>query len=395
MPKKPVIHPHSDELRFQRLMLLIATLVKHPGVGYLESDERGLEDHNRLQEVQSYLREVAQEVRIDLPEGYPGISTIRKDIETLRRYHILDQGMYRWGYYLGTGVMSSKELQVAFHALASVAKYQGNSQAKRVHQILTKRLRKLDLELHGEFFYPVRQQLNRAIVHTDPDEMRDLGEYRDTLFDQLDIVEQAIYQGQVIEISRHSDPYGRKRVGLMQVYPLQLVYYDIAWYLIYEYYSNGHLAISRINRFKSHCEVLPYQGRGLAAQKQSLTNVHQLLENGWGLYLGELEEQQAELQGKLTFQKVKVHFFPEVIPFILEGDRRHLHQKIDPGPKDKNGKPRYVEYTVKLPPRSLPEFSLWVYRHMDNAQIISPPDLAEKHRQAAIRLANRYNNGQA
>jgi len=42
--------------------------------------------------------------------------TLRKDLETLRRYGILDRQMYRWGYYLGTGALRRDELQVAFNA---------------------------------------------------------------------------------------------------------------------------------------------------------------------------------------------------------------------------------------------------------------------------------------
>jgi hypothetical protein len=37
---------------------------------------------------------------IELPDDYPATATIRKDLETLRDYGILDKRMYRWGYYL-------------------------------------------------------------------------------------------------------------------------------------------------------------------------------------------------------------------------------------------------------------------------------------------------------
>jgi predicted DNA-binding transcriptional regulator YafY len=391
MAKKPTLHRYSDEQAFQRLMLLIATLVKYPGIGCANSDEQGEVHHDALQIVQQKLQELAGAAGINLPAGYPATFTIRKDLETLRQYGILHQRMYRWGYYLGTGVMSREELQVAFHTLASAAKYQGNPQIRRVYQILTKRLRGLNTELQGEFFYPVRQHLNRAIVHTDPEEMRELGEYQDTLFHVLDVIEAAIIQGQAIEISRSSDPYSRGRLGIIKVYPLQLIYHDIAWYLIYEYCSNGQLAVSRVNRFKNYCKVLAVEGRGLSMQQKSLINAHKLLENGWGLYLGELEEQQAELQGILPLTTVKVRFFSPVTAFIVEGDRRHLHQKIHRGPKDQNsGQPKYLDYTVELPMRSLKEFILWVYRHMDNAKILAPPDLVEQQRQAAIALVNRF-----
>jgi predicted DNA-binding transcriptional regulator YafY len=97
------------------------------------------------------------------------------------------------------------------------------------------------------------------------------------------------------------------------------------------------------------------------------------------------------LQGKLKLQKVKVRFFEKVIGFILEGDRRHPRQKIQEGPRDSFGKLLYVDYRVDLPERSLNEFSLWVNKYLDSAQVISPPSLVEKHRQAARNLCDRYN----
>jgi WYL domain len=388
MAKKLTPHPYTDKLAFDRLLLLISTLVQYPGVGYSDSDSA---NGNALETVQQRLREVAAAMGIEFPEGYPAIPTIRKDMETLRHYGILDKRMYRWGYYLGTGALNREELQVAFNALASQAKYQGNPQARRIYTTVAKRLRGFDLELKGEFFYPVRQHLNRAIVYTDPDEMAERGEYRNTLFHQLDIVEQAIVQGQAIEVYRNSDPYGRKRVGMMRVWPLQLIYYDRAWYLIYEYCENGLLAISRVNRFSDYCQFISLPARGLTAQEQSLQKAHKLLENGWGLYLGELEEQQSELQGKLPFEKVKVRFFGSVMAFILEGDRRHPRQKIRPGKKDAvTGDLTYVDYQVMLPPRALKEFILWVFKHANHAQVLSPPSLVEQHREAMRAAAARY-----
>ncbi|GAB1544265.1 hypothetical protein NUACC21_69410 [Scytonema sp. NUACC21] len=246
MPKKTTSHPYSDRLSFERLMLLIATLLKYPGIGCPKSIEDLPEDkhHNALTQVQLGLQELAEGLKVKLPEHYPSTPTLRKDLETLRQYGILDRRMYRWGYYLGTGAMSPEELKVAFNALASQAKYQADSQVRRIYETLSKRLRGLDLHMKGEFSYPLRQYLNRAIVYTDPEEMAERGKYRDTLFHKLPILEKAIIQGQAIEISRSSDLYGTNRVGPIQVVPLQLIYQDIAWYVLYEYCDSCPLPVS-------------------------------------------------------------------------------------------------------------------------------------------------------
>ncbi|WP_375473879.1 WYL domain-containing protein [uncultured Nostoc sp.] len=221
--------------------------------------------------------------------------------------------------------------------------------------------------------------------------MAEKGKNQDTLFHKLPLVETAISQGQAIEISRGIDLYGNNRIGPIHIFPLQLIYQDIAWYLLYEYCENGHLAIGRLNRFRNHCKTLTIPPRGLELQRISLNKAYQLLENGWGLNLGDLESQKLELQGSLELTKVEVRFFPPMTGFILEGERRHPKQKVTPGIIDKTtGKPSYVIYTIDLPNRSLDEFSLWIYRHMDKAQMLSPSVLVNKHRQAAIALATRY-----
>jgi predicted DNA-binding transcriptional regulator YafY len=379
----------------ERLLLLIATFLKYPGVGSpdnYEADDVTQEDghHDAIAQVQRRLRELANNLNIELPPGYPAVPTLRKDLNALRKYGILNQQMYRWGYYLGTGAMSIPELQVALNALLTQAKSQGHPQVRSIYASLEKRLRGLNVELNGELFYPVRQHLSRVIVYTDPEEMVAKGKNKDNLYHQIPAIEAAISQGQGIEISRQLSPYDKTRLGMMQIYPLQLLYHDIAWYLLYEYCDNGHFAIGRVNRFANYCQPLQ-QIRGIAAQRESLKKAYRLIENGWGLKLGDVEEQGLELGGELQLTCVTVRFFHPVATFILEGDRRHPSQKITKINKDETtGELLSIDYTVALPPRSLDEFLLWVHRYMDAARIISPPELAKKHHQAAQKLLDRY-----
>jgi hypothetical protein len=145
------------------------------------------------------------------------------------------------------------------------------------------------------------------------------------------------------------------------------------------------------DRLSDHYRVLDAEGRGIKAQWRSLQIAHQLLEVGWGLHLGVVEEQQQERRGELSPTIVTVRFFQPVLDFILEGERRYPSQEITKGPKVE-GKLSYVDYSVALPPRSLNQFSLWVNRFMENAQVISPPELVEKSRKAAKAIYDRYHN---
>jgi hypothetical protein len=148
--------------------------------------------------------------------------------------------------------------------------------------------------------------------------------------------------------------------------------------------------VSRLDRFSEHFKLLDSKSRTSTPQWQSLQVANQLLEAGWGLYLGNIEEQRLEKLGKLDFVNVTVRFFPEVLPFIQEAEKRHKSQKIYPGPKAQDSKLMYLDYSVKLPPRSLNEFSRWVYRFMENAQFLAPKELVEKHKQLARELLARY-----
>ncbi|NJK39896.1 MAG: WYL domain-containing protein [Oscillatoriales cyanobacterium SM2_3_0] len=385
MSKKPHLHSYSDQLAFDRLMLLIAGLVRYPGVGAEELEQA----QNALVGVQRCLQRLAQEWKINFPPSYPSLPTIRKDLETLRHYGILDRRMYRWGYYLGTGALNREELQTAFQALSSQAKSLGDPQARQMYRSLEKRLRGMDLE-HDGFFYPVREYLNRAIVRTDPEEMAELGETEYNLFHQFEQVKRAIATGQAIIISRRYDAYKQGRVGEEGIWPLQLVFYNTAWYLIYQKLKYPHLVISRVDRMADYCQPIPDQTRSLKAQLNALQQAHKLLKYGWGLKLGDYEPQQEELAGRLKPRWVKVRFFDQVIKFIQEGAVRHPKQQIKPGPKTDQGELEYIEYHVKLPERSFDEFLHWVNKYMNLAQVLSPFELVKKHAENAEKLAERY-----
>lgn len=397
MPKPKPPHPYSEKQAFERLMLLISTLIRFPGVG--SADPLAIREptenhhHNALEDVQLKLRELAEVFNIDLPSDYPSLPTIRKDLGKLREYGILENRMYRWGYYLGTGVFSPQDLQLVINILETYAKTQADSKARQLYQTLTRRLKGFTLSQNEEIFYPVRCNLNRTIEWTDPEEMMAKGQNRRTLFHQLDRIETAILKGQAVEISRFKDPYGEHGLGLKIVWILQLIYYNTAWYLLYEDCKDSCFGVGRMSRFKDYCEIVTLKGREITAQQQSLEQAHQLLTNGWGLNLGNLEQQRLELTGELPLIHLKLRFYPPASYFILEGELRHPHQRISFGKIDPLTKqPLFVDYTIDLPPRSVNEFYLWLQKYGDQVQVLTPLDLAQKHQTMATNLLNQYLN---
>lgn len=63
-----------------------------------------------------------------------------------------------------------------------------------------------------------------------------------------------------------------------------------------------------MDRLANHVDQLKQTGRGIEAQQKSLQIVHQLLNAGWGLFLGKSEEQQQDLAGTLSCEPVKAAF---------------------------------------------------------------------------------------
>jgi hypothetical protein len=164
-------------------------------------------------------------------------------------------------------------------ALHSQAEYQRDVQIQELYNRLIRHLK--GIESKEQLFYPVRAHLNRSIVETDPVKITETFSDRN-LFDCLDVVEIAITKGQKIRLHRKPSPWLDRPGESLEIWPLQLLYYDIAWYLIHETCENGHLAVSRIDRLEDRCTVLETRGRSIAAQRSSLQLAHELLEERLG-----------------------------------------------------------------------------------------------------------------
>ena len=386
MKKQSGLHPYREQAALDRLLLLITTLLRHPGIGCPNEDafDSKTEHHSALALVAIQLQKLAIE------QGYSNIAdsvpTLRKDLEFLRKYKIIEDRMYRWGYFLGTGIFTPPELQVALHTLKDIGQQLGDPTVYGLHQKLAKRLRGVDFA--EEMLYPVRSQLNRVIIATDPDQMRLQRIYQETLFDRLADVETAILAGQSIELYYRQSPYQNQGQQFLRVYPLQLLYHDVAWYLITEDVNSGYLAAVRLDRLSSHLQPLEEVPRGKKKQLDRLRAVHQLLQVGWGISLGSVAQQQQELAGA-ELVKVKVRFFTEVAPFIKEGNKRHPRQKICEK-RNAQGQLEFVDYSISLPDRSLADFYRWVRRFGSQAQVLSPQSAVDLFRQEVKLMFDQY-----
>lgn len=367
-------------------MVLAATIAQYPGVGCLKiHDLSEKEQKCAIGEVQDHMHQVALDRGVSLSKY--SIPTLRKDLECLKRYGILENRRYRWGYYLGSGVMSWTDLQVALNILESQANYQHDPTASRVYRTISQRIR--GAKQQEELLYPVRVNLNSPVNEISSDDLISKSCYHHTLFHELETVEQSILKGQALQLCRKRtlhESIGREN---KTVYPLQVIHYNAVPYLLYEHCEDGYLSIDRIDRFDDNCKIIDTQQRSLKAQRKSLDEAHKLLKAGWGLYLGQPDEQKLEREGKLELVAVTARFFGTAVPFILEGDRRHPTQEIRQGSLP-NGGGTYLDYTVTLPPRAFTEFGYWLLQYTGKVRVMSPPELVEQHRQLIQQAADLY-----
>ena len=374
-------HGYADAMAFDRLLLLVAVLAQEPGSGAIAA--------GGLAAIGAALRDRAAALGRPFPADYPSIPTLRKDLATLRTYGLLGDRMYRWGYYLGAGALTAAELATALNGLRLLAIDLGDPQVGERLGPIQNRLKSWDQDQEGRLTYPLRRSLSRPVSEQDPIARLAQGQGWDRLAEQLDAIEEAILGGQAIELKVARSPHPDDRGERERLYPLQLLFYDVGWYLLYEKLDSGQFATRRIDRLSAEVRPLPIAPRGLATQRQRLHRATDLLSAGWGLFLGEATEQARELAGQEPLRSVVVRFWQPTARFIAEGDRRHPTQRIvwEPG---SGSSPRWLDFSVQLPQRSHPEFGRWVRRYGSTARVLEPPELVEEFRQMAIALAQVY-----
>lgn len=377
-------HGYEEPIAFDRLMLLVALLVETPGSGAIET--------GGLAAIGEALRDRAAALGRPFPADYPSIPTLRKDLATLRAYGLLGDRMYRWGYYLGAGALTAAELTTALNGLRLLAIDLGDPKVGERLGPIQSRLKSWDQDQEGRLTYPLRRSLSRPVSEQDPITRLEQGQGWDRLVEQLDAIEEAILDGQAIELKVARSPQLDDRGERERLYPLQLLFYDVGWYLLYEKLDSGQFATRRIDRLSAEVRWLPMPPRGLRIQRQRLRKATGLLSAGWGLFLGEAADQIRELAGQEPLQLVVVRFRPPTARFIAEGDRRHPTQRLT-WESGTSGEPSGLEFSVKLPRRSLGEFERWVRRYGSDAVVLEPPELVARFRQMAIALAQAYGVG--
>lgn len=394
-------YAHSD--RFLRLMGTLRFIVHHPFYqaegGVLEALTQALWDHRIVTGSLDSCRD-----------------TLRKDIQLiLKPYGLLKSNRYKKGYFLGTGIFSPAQLLQLHQILAGQAKSLADPTALDLLNTLTDRLEWSKLSPLKP--YPVRALYNFSITNHShlP---------RESLANTIDRLEQEIEAGQCLELKRFQGvgSYGTEPETFFQAWPVQIVFYNIGWYLGYEVASDeqrdpGHqkglLAFERLDRLFRGRSGGPQRDR--RAQERACQQLEQLFKASGGLFLGtNAHDQRQWLQGQPTCQALsqtlELWCNDRVFRFISEGDQRFPPDQIRLSPRlpdsrrpsdpkifclKSTGDPTYPHrFQVQLPSWALKGVDLcrWVWGFKADVRVVSPPNFVAELRQDAAAMDLLYND---
>jgi predicted kinase len=393
----PTVNPHSytDWDSFNRLLTTIRFIGHHP---FCWNPEQS----SSLKSLVSALQQQ------DLITG-DRQAAVRKDIEqVLKPFGILPNFRMRRGYFLGSGILSERELLKAASLLQAQAKNIQDPAALAILETLQERLQRSQHDL--EELYPVRAICNRTIINP---EMLPTSASAKT----PDKLEAEIEAGQLLELKRFAGVgrFDDQPNDFFRAWPLQIVFHNIAWYLGYEIADGpeaGLLQFERLDRlFRGRPQA---QQRGLVAQRKALHRLQQLYQACGGLYLGT----SAQAQQQFLSHDENIHaaaalhlelwLTDPIFSFVSEGTQRFPLGQMKMSPKltgnssklnalfslPKSDDPQYPNrLRVELPSWSKDDRDLrrWILGFGSAVKVISPPEMVYQIHDIGCAIAELYN----
>lgn len=325
-------HGYSDRSAFVRLLETVRFLVHHPvmSVGY-----GGVKIRDRLLEA----------LRNHGITGYSG-DAIRRDIQlVLKPYGIMSDQDLRRGYFIGTGVLSGDELLQLYQRLAGQAAELSDPIALTMVEQFQQRLQLLSL---GTFeAMPIQRVVNQPIVNPKYLSPRSLAQPEHSAR-----LEQAIRMRQVVRLQRifGTGRFPQDRESSVAVIPLQVVFYNIAWYLGYQRLDNFLFQFERLDRLSA--EFLD-ETVDLDLWQRSYKDLEQLRAASYGLFFGvQARDQQDFLStdGERRSQveeRLELWFEDGIFKFVSEGTQRFAKFEMSPRQADMGALERRELFTLE------------------------------------------------
>lgn len=388
-------HPYSDVAAFERLMKTIRFILHHP-----------LTWSSELGSLQSLVTSL-QEAKVLY--GEVG-DALRKDIERiLKPFEILPGFAMRSGYFMGTAILAQQDLIQVLRVVQAYANSLQDPLIHHLYQRFSEAMRRAQVSMEKD--YPIRAIANRTIVNTDYLPGSALAHTP-----HLQKLERAIEAAELLEVKRFkgSASFGHEPQDFYCIWPLQIVFHDIAWYLGYEVAQGEQKGLLRFERLdRLFLGNLQHQTRSRREQEQALKRLTKLAGACASLYLGEsAAEQRAFLsrdqeQRESVLVTLELWFNDSIFRFICEGTQRfpleqmqmseRLFGSLREQPKlyclAKSPDPNYPNvFRVKLPRWCLQDVVLrrWIIGFGDCVKVINPSELIEQIQAVASSILGVY-----
>jgi predicted kinase len=314
--------PMGDGPVFLRVMTLLRHLLQVP---FDRPAERGANLHQHL---------------ITATESIPGAylpgetATLRKDLEKiLTPYGFRNRNdNVRHGYCLGTAVLSPPRLQELHNLVRQSAGRLADPSAQNLLAELDERLAWAGISADG--LPPVRSYARHAVVDTKLVRRDSLAAPR-----RAEAIEAAIVEHRRVLLQRYPGvgSFVDSPEGELRVWPLQLIFHNVGWYLLYEEDQVGHgqglIRSERLDRLALRSGDGGFR-RSSEEHSAALARLERLLHHSGGIYFGSDLEQQLAIASPSAQRRsqalVTLRFCcaPWAFAFIREGLQRYPIEHI-------------------------------------------------------------------
>ena len=307
---------------FVRVMTLLRHLLQQP---FDRPAKRGANLHQHL---------------ITATESIPGAylpgetATLRKDLEKiLTPYGFRNRNdNVRHGYCLGTAVLSPPRLQELHNLVRQSAGRLADPSAQNLLAELDERLAWAGISADG--LAPVRSYARHAVVDTKLVRRDSLAAPR-----RAEAIEAAIVEHRRVLLQRYPGvgSFADSPAGELRVWPLQLIFHNVGWYLLYEEDQVGHgqglIRSERLDRLALRSGDGGFR-RSSEEHSAALVRLERLLHHSGGIYFGSDLEQQLAIASPSAQRRsqalVTLRFCcaPWAFAFIREGLQRYPIEHI-------------------------------------------------------------------
>jgi len=308
--------PMGDGPVFLRVMTLLRHLLQTP---FDRDPERGVPLHRHLIEATG-----------SIPGAYlPGeTATLRKDIEKILTPYGF-RGRHdnvRHGYTLGTALLSAPRLREVHAVVRHAAGRLADPSAQDLLEELDGRLARAGINTAGEA--PVRSYARHAVVDASlarPDSLARPA--------RAEVIERAIFEHRRVRLERFSGAgsFVGGASGELRVWPLQLLFHAVGWYLIFEEdgigREEGLIRSERLDRLALRQSEGPWR-RSPERHGRSVQRLERLLQLCGGIYFGDDLDAQLILAGpapraRAVLETLRFSCTPWAFAFLRESTGRY------------------------------------------------------------------------